>query len=71
MFSFKKFWLYCWGIIFKPIPTLKQLAAEASLSYEAQCYVSCYEPQSSSRDVLSHWAGLYLGESWPSLIAHL
>ncbi len=38
MFSFRKFWLYCWGTIFKPTSTLKQLAAEASLSYAFAAY---------------------------------
>lgn len=34
-FSFRKFWLYWWGIVFKPIPTLKQLAVEAALYWES------------------------------------
>ena len=38
MLSFRKFWLYCWGIIFKPTSTLKQLAEEASLSYAFAAY---------------------------------
>src|SRR6266852_3137400 len=38
VFSFRKFWLYCWGIIFKPTSTLKQLAAEPSLAYGFAAY---------------------------------
>lgn len=38
MFSFKKFWHYCWGIVFKPSRTLKQLASEPSLSYAFAAY---------------------------------
>lgn len=38
MFSFRKFWLYCWGIVFKPVPTLKQLAEEVDLSYAFAAY---------------------------------
>ena len=37
-FSFRKFLHYCWGIIIRPVPTLKQLAAEASLSYGFAAY---------------------------------
>jgi hypothetical protein len=38
MFSFRKFWLYCWGTIVKPASTLKQLEKEASLSYAFAAY---------------------------------
>ena len=38
MFSCKKFWHYWWGTIVRPVPTLKQLASERSLSYAFAAY---------------------------------
>ncbi len=38
MFSFKKFRNYCWGMIVRPVPTLKQVASEPSLSYPFAAY---------------------------------
>jgi hypothetical protein len=36
MFSGREFWSYSWGIVFKPVATLKKIAAEA-MALSADC----------------------------------
>jgi hypothetical protein len=38
MFSYRKFWYYCWGTMIRPVLTLKQIVSEPSLVYLFAAY---------------------------------